>query len=156
VLQVLTSFMMTAILFLAFGLGSVVSPVLGLALASYLVSQAYARFVAAGAVIVLERQMNPFAALIRAVALTRGNGLRVGNFLFLLVIAFLVGFVVLSILIGIVTALTLGEGRAADLISGFCSSVVTAAAGAYFAAIIVAIYRQLAGSARESASVPLE
>jgi hypothetical protein len=142
VAQLLTGFMMTAVLFLALGLGSLISPVLGLALATYLVCQAYARFMTAGAVIVLERQMNPFVALVRAVSLTRGNGFRLGNFLFLLLMSFLVVFLVLTIVIGILGAVTMGEGRGADIVTGFVSSAVTALAVAWFAAITAAVYRQ--------------
>jgi hypothetical protein len=154
--QLLIGFMMMAVLFVALGLGSIVSPVLGLVLAGYLVCQAYARFLTAAAVIVLERRINPLTALVRAVALSRGNGFRIGNFLFLLVIAFTVAVMVLTIVLGIIAALTMGQGRAADIVTGFFSSAATAFAVAYFAAITVAIYRQLAGPARESASAPFE
>jgi hypothetical protein len=156
VVQLLTGFMMTAVLFLALALGSVISPVLGLALAVYLVCQAYARLMTAGAVIVLERQMNPFVALVRAVSLTRGNGFRLGNFLFLLLIAFFVGFLVLTIVVGILAALTMGEGRAAEIVTGFFSSAVTALAVAWFAAITAAVYRQLTGAAPQEVRAPFE
>ena len=154
VVQLLTGFMMTAVLFLALGLGSLISPVLGLALATYLVCQAYARFMSAGAVIVLERQKNPFVALVRAVSLTRGNGFRLGHFLFLLLMAFLVLFLVLTIVIGILCAVTMGEGRAADIVTGFFSSALTALAVAWFAAITTAVYRQL--TTQQSAAAPLD
>lgn len=154
--QMLTGFLMTMMLFLAMGLGSIVSPILGLALGVYLVCQVYGRFVVAGAVIVLERRKNPIAALIRAVALSRGNGFRIGNFLMLLVVAFFLTFVVLTIIIGIIAALTMGEGRASEILTGFFSSAVTAFAVAYFAAITVAIYRQLVGEAAEQALAPFD
>ena len=50
----------------------------------------------------------------------------------------------------------LGEGRTADVVSGFLSSAVTAFAAGYFAALTVAIYRQLAGGSREKAAEPFE
>jgi hypothetical protein len=156
VMQLLTGFVMTSVLFMAGGLASLISPVIGLALGIYLVCQAYARFITAGAVIVLERHRNPFTALVRAVALTSGNGFRLGNFLFLLATAAFFILMVLTLVIGIVAALAIGEGHAADIISGFFSSAATAIAIAYFAAIIVAIYRQLAGDAPEQTRLPFD
>jgi cation transporter-like permease len=81
------------------------------------------------------------------VALSRGNGFRLGNFLFLLAIAFFIVVGVLTILIGILAALAMGEGRASAILSGSVSSAVTAFALAYFAALAIAIYRQLFGIA---------
>lgn len=156
VVQFLTGFVVTSVLLLAMAIGGAVSPVLGFALAIYFVCQAYGRILTAPAVLVLERRLNPFAALIRAVALSRGNGFRIGNFLFLLVIALGVGFVVLTILIGILAALTMGEGRTAEIVTGFVSSALTAVGLAYFVAITVAIYRQLVDPAPETASAPFE
>jgi hypothetical protein len=154
--QLLTGFMMMSVLFLAVAVGGLIHPVFGLGLGFYLAAQAYGRFILAGAVIVLERQMNPVAALVRSVVLTRGNGLRLGNFLVLLLLAFFVGFLVLTIVLGIVAALTMGEGRAAEILTGFFSSAVTALAIAYFAAITVAVYRQLAGRLETDAGAPFD
>jgi hypothetical protein len=155
-MQLITGFLMTTVLVLVGGLAGVISPVLGLALGIYVACQAYARFVAGGAVVVLEREKNPFAALLEAVALSRGNGFRLGNFLFLLATAAFFLLMVLTLVVGIVAALTLGEGRAAEIISGFFSSAATAVAIAYFAAIIIAIYRQLRGNSPEKAGKPLD
>lgn len=144
VTQMLTGFMMGAVLVLVASLGSMISPVLGLMLGLYAVCQAYGRFLVSGPVVVAERQRNPFAALVRSVALTRGASFRIGNFLFLLATAVVFGFMVLTILFGIAAALTMGQGRTADIVTGFISSGMSAAAMAWFMAIIVAAYRQLA------------
>jgi hypothetical protein len=149
VVQLLTGFAMTFVLFLVMGVAGLVSPLIGLAVGIYIVCLAYGRFVTAGAVIIVERQKNPFTAIGRAVALTRGNGFRVGNFLFLLAISFFVAFMVLTLVIGILTALTMGEGRGAEILTGFVSSAATALAVSYFAAITVAIHRQLMGRLAE-------
>jgi len=145
-MQLITGFLMTTVLLLVAGIGSLIHPVLGLALGIYVACQAYARFVAGGAVVVLEREKNPFAALLEAASLSRGNGFRIGNFLFLLATAGFVLLMVLTLVVGIVAALTLGEGRAANIVSGFFSSAATAVAVSYFAAITIAIYRQLRGN----------
>ena len=67
-----------------------------------------------------------------------------------------VGFLVLTIVLGIVAALTMGEGRAAEILTGFFSSAATALAIAYFAAITVAVYRQLAGRLEADAGAPFD
>ena len=144
--QMLTGFMMGAVLVLVASLGGVISPALGLMLGLYAVCQAYGRFLVAGPVIVAERLRNPFVALVRSVALTRGASFRIGNFLFLLAAAVFFAFMVVTIVFGIAAALTIGQGRTADIVTGFISSGVSAAAMAWFMAIIVAAYRQLAGA----------
>ncbi|MBV1690571.1 hypothetical protein KRR38_23560 [Novosphingobium sp. G106] len=155
-MQLITGFLMTMVLFLVVGIASLISPVLGVALGIYAACQAFGRFVAGGAVVVLEREKNPFAALLEAVALSRGNGFRIGNFLFLLATATFFLLMVLTFLVGIAAALALGEGRTADIVAGFFSSVATAVAVSYFAAIIVAIYRQLRGNSPEQAGRPFD
>ena len=155
-LQLFTGFMIASVLVLAAGLGNLISPILGVGLGIYLACQVYARFVAAGAVIVVERQNNPFAALARAITLSRGNGFRLGNFLFLVGVAAFILLMVLTLIVGIVAALTMGEGRAAEIFSGFFSSAASAVAIAYFAAIIVAIHRQLTGNSPENVGGPYD
>ena len=155
-LQLFTGFMIASVLVLAAGLGNLISPILGVGLGIYLACQVYARFVAAGAVIVVERQKNPFAALARAITLSRGNGFRLGNFLFLVGVAAFILLMVLTLIVGIVAALTMGEGRAAEIFSGFFSSAASAVAIAYFAAIIVAIHRQLTGNSPENVGGPYD
>jgi hypothetical protein len=156
VVQLLTGFMMTLVLVLALALGGIVSTILGAVLGVYLVCQAYARIFTAGAVIVLEDRFNPFTVLMRAFSLSRGNGFRLGNFLFLLVIAMIVGFMVVTVIVGIIAALTLGQGRAAEMLTGFFSSVVSAVAVAYFVAIVTAVYRQLTAPAAERSPTPFD
>ena len=156
VLQLLTGLMIASVLMLAGIVGGLVSPVLGLALGIYFACQTYGRFVTAGAVVVLEREKNPFTALVRAAALSRGNGFRLGNFLFLLLTAAFILLMVLTLIVGILAALTMGEGRAAELFSGFFSSAASAVAIAYFAAIIVAIHRQLTGTSPETVGGPYD
>ncbi|HEX8055141.1 MAG TPA: hypothetical protein VF481_00660 [Novosphingobium sp.] len=155
-MQLITGFLMTMVLFLVGGIVSMISQVLGLAIGIYVACQAFGRFVAGGAVVVLERERNPFAALLEAVSLSRGNGFRIGNFLFLLATAAFFLLIVLTFLVGIAGSLALGEGRAADIIAGFFSSAATAVAVSYFAAIIVAIHRQLRGNSPEQAGRPFD
>lgn len=149
--QLLTGLLIMTVLLLATTLGSLIHPALGVALGIYLCVQVYARLVTASAVIVLEQRLNPFAAIARAFALSRGNGFHLGNFLALLAVAAGLILIVLSVVIGIIAAVTIGEGRVAEMVSGFVSSAASALALAYFVAITVAIYRQLAGDSAETA-----
>ena len=145
VVQLLLGMVMALIAVFASALGGIVSPILGAVLAAYIVCQAYGRVITAGAMIVLE-DLNPFAAIARSVKLSRGNGFRVGNFLFLLAIAAFFILMVLTLVTGILTALALGEGRPAELISGFVSSATSAVLMPYLVAVTVAIYRQFTGN----------
>jgi hypothetical protein len=149
-------FLMSILLSLVMALGSLLHPVVGLVLATYAACQFYARFMATGAVIVLEERLNPIAAMMRSWTLTRRNGWRIGHFVFLLVIAALVVLSVLSMVVGIITALTMGQGRTAEIVSGFVSSALAATMLAYLAAIIVAVYRQLAGDTADQARATFE
>ena len=145
VVQLITSIVMGLVFLLGFAVGSIVHQLVGLALGIYLLCQAYAYFVTAGAAIVLEERLNPITALTRSVAIARGNGFRIGNFLFLLVMAALFVLMVLSIILGIFASVTMGEGRAAEIVTGFASSAASAFVLTYFVAIVVAIYCQLGG-----------
>lgn len=155
-MQLIIGFLISVLLFFVGGMASMISPVLGLALGIYVACQAYGRFIVGGAVVVLEREKNPFAALLESVALSRGNGFRIGNFLFLLATAAFFLLVVVKLLVGILAAVTLGEGHTADIISGFFTSVATAVGVSYFAAIIVAIHRHLRGNSPEQAGRPFD
>lgn len=154
--QLLMAFLMSTILILVLGLGSLISPVIGFALAIYCICMAYGRFLVAGPVIVTEHRLNPFTVLARAATLSRGNGWRIGNFLFLLLMAFLVGFMVLTIVVGMIAAVTIGQGRVAEIVAGFFSSAASAIAVAYFVAIVTAIYRQLIGASPQEVSLPFD
>ena len=155
VVQLLVGMLVALIMVVGQALGGLVTPILGLVLAAYLACQAYGRVITASTLVVLE-DLTPFTALGRAVRLSRGNTFRLGNFLFLLVIGCFVVITVLTILLGILAALTIGEGRAADLLTGFFSSAAAAVVLCYFAAIAVAVYRQLSGAPPEQASAPFD
>lgn len=155
VVQLLVGMMVALVMVFGQMIGGIVTPVLGLMLAIYLACQAYGRVVVASTLVVLE-DLNPIAALVRAVRLSRGNTFRIGNFLFLLLIGCFVIISVLTILLGIVAALTIGEGRTAEMLTGFFTSAAAAAVLGYFAAIAVAIFRQMTGALPEQASAPFE
>lgn len=148
VVQLLVGMMVAIVMVFGQVIGGIVTPILGLVLAIYLACHAYGRVIVASPLVVLE-DMNPIAALVHSVRQSRGNALRLGNFLFLLVVGCFVVITVLTILLGIVAALAIGEGRTAEILTGFFTSAAAAIVLCYFAAIAVAVHRQLAGGVSE-------
>jgi hypothetical protein len=100
-------------------------------------------------VIAIEHVVNPIAVLRRSWMLTKGNSVRI--FLFYLLLG--VGFGVISLVVqgsfGLLFGL-LGEGTAAKIANGTVAGLVSAAGSLVFAAIMAAIYRQLAGPAADA------
>lgn len=96
-------------------------------------------------VIGIDNIRNPLAALIRAWQLTKGNALRLFVFYLLLLIAYFVIVMVVTIVAMAPVALFAGQGKASLLIGGLFSGIIGAAASALLAAILAAIHRQLAG-----------
>ena len=111
----------------------------------YLACLFSARFCLTVPTIVIERERNPFAAIARSWRKTAGNGLRVGNFFALLTVAAIVLLVLATILVGVLLALTTGEGTAAKVVSGLFTGVLATGAVVLMMGVIVAIYRQLSG-----------
>jgi len=89
---------------------------------------------------------NPLAALGRSWALTRGNGLRLFAFYFLLVIAYVVVVMVISMVFGTVFSL-MGQA-VAQFGNALLTSLLNAAWVTLFLAILSAVHDQLAGPAR--------
>lgn len=106
-------------------------------------------------VIAVEGERNAVAALKRSWALTRGNAARIGVFYLLVGIAFLVVMMVVMAVAGVLLALVGGK-QAADIGGMIVSSAMGAAMTLYFAAIMAAVHRQLAGPSPEAASAPFE
>lgn len=97
----------------------------------------------ASAVIVIENQINPIAALQRSWQLTKGNSLQIFVFyLLLLVAAFVIGLIA-ALTVGLVLAL-LGD-RVQLVGNAFVLSALVAGYYAVSYAVTAAIYRQLAG-----------
>ncbi|WP_164844004.1 glycerophosphoryl diester phosphodiesterase membrane domain-containing protein [Croceicoccus ponticola] len=95
-------------------------------------------------VIAAEQSRNPFEALRRSWALTAGKGARILFFLMLFVVAALVISIVATAVPGTILIAALGQetgGAIVGLIEGF----VSAALIMVWSAVIVAVYRQLAG-----------
>ena len=106
-------------------------------------------------VIAVEGQYSPIAALVRSWRLTRGNSMRIAVFYLLLIVAFTVITLIVSVILGIVMALIAGDG-AARTAEAVVSSIIGAGLTLYFVAVIAAIHRQLAGPSPDSISETFE
>lgn len=122
--------------------GSAVLVAIGWLYVACLVS---ARFCLTQPCIVIERRLNPFAAIARSWVLTKGNTFRIGHFFLLLAVTAVVLLLLLSLLLGMLLAVTAGESTGAKLISGLFSGVLLTGAVLLMMGIAVSIYRQLAG-----------
>lgn len=101
-------------------------------------------------VIVIERVMNPVAALTRSWSLTKGNSLRLFGFYALLFLAALVLAIVLGIVIAVLTLLTGPTGSA--VVNGIVNGLVNMAGVTLIMAVLAAIHRQLAGPSAAAVS----
>lgn len=110
-----------------------------------------AKFALIMPVMVYERRLNPFGALARAWRLTSGNSWRLFGFFILLTLVYvaIVGIATGSILAAFSAAIAEGS-TVARIASGVFGGLLGAAVSIASAAIIVAIYRQLAGPTDES------
>lgn len=124
-----------------------VAVLLGLALlvaAIYL----FTKFSLSTPVIAIESQGNPLTALSRSWSLTKGNSLRIFLFYLLLFIAMMVASMVLSVIVGLVFAI--GGAEVAMIGNGLFSGLVNALLVTVFAAVLAAVYQQLAGPSTEA------
>ena len=101
-------------------------------------------------VIVIEKVLNPFAALTRSWRLTRGNSFRLFLFYLLLVLVYLVIATVFGGGIMLIATLAAGEGTLSLVVTALVSGLFGAAASLLITAILAAIHRQLAGPSAES------
>lgn len=103
----------------------------------------FVKFSLSTPVIAIESQGNPLTALKRSWVLTKGNSLRIFLFYVLLFIAMMVLSIVLSFIVGIVFAI--GGEQLALIGNGLFSGFINALLVTVFAAVLAAIYKQLAG-----------
>lgn len=108
----------------------------------------FTKFVLTPAVIAIERQANPLAAMGRAWRLTSGNSLRIFLFVFLLFVAVAVVGGVFSMIVGLVFAL--GGPETALIGQAVISGLINAAFYVIFLGVLAAIYCQLAGPSSEA------
>jgi hypothetical protein len=104
------------------------------------------RWSLSGAVIAIERTVNPIAALRRSWRLTAANGLRLIAFYVLLFAAFFVISQVLGLIIGLVTALL--EAEMARVLGALLSGLLMTALILVGYAVIASIHRQFARAER--------
>lgn len=100
-------------------------------------------------VVAVEGVRNPVVALRRSWMLTRGNGGRIALFYLLVGIAFLLVMIVVMAVVGIVLALVAG-GETARVLVAVVSSALGSVVTLYFAGILAAVHRQMAGPSTEA------
>lgn len=128
--------------------GSVATGVLVGLIALVALCYLFTKFVLAPAVIAIEREMNPIAALGRSWRLTKGNSVRIFLFLFLLIIAVVIVGGVISMVAGLLFAI--GGPETALIGQAAVSGLVNAIFYVIFLGVLAATYRQLAGSSPEA------
>lgn len=114
----------------------------------------FTKFLLMPAVIAIEHEANPIAALGRSWRLTKGNSVRIFLFVFLLFVAVIVVGGVLSMIVGLVFAL--GGPETALIGNAVVSGLINAVFYVIFLAVLAAIYRQLAGPSTETVSETFE
>lgn len=154
ILQGLLFLVLILIPFLAAHAGSVtVAVLLGILIAVVFV-YLFTKLSLSTPVIAIESQANPLTALTRSWSLTKGNSVRIFLFYLLLFIAMMVISTVLSFIVGIVFAI--GGTEIAMIGNGLFSGLVNAVIVTVFAAVLAAVYRQLAGPSAEAVSEAFE
>jgi membrane-anchored glycerophosphoryl diester phosphodiesterase (GDPDase) len=98
--------------------------------------------------------MNPIDALRQSWRTTKGNSLMLFLFYVLLILAIAVISFILSMVTGLIFALT--GPQAALYGNGFVSSLVNAATAALMAAVVVSVYLQLTGGGSAAVSETFE
>ena len=106
------------------------------------------------AVFAVEQTMNPIDALRQSWRTTKGNSLMLFLFYVLLILAIAVISFILSMVTGLIFALT--GPQAALYGNGFVSSLVNAATAALMAAVVVSVYLQLTGGGSAAVSETFE
>lgn len=106
---------------------------------------AFGRLLMIGPAIVAERKLNPFAAILRSVELTKGRGWAAIGLVFVVFFAGSVVALAISYVAGALFLLAAGEGLGGFLVL-IVRALLDAIVAIILAALIAAIYRRLAGS----------
>ena len=100
---------------------------------------------------VIERRLNPFGALGRSWSLTAGNGLRLFLFYVLLVIAYFVILMVVSLFTAGIFGLA-ADASTALMGNAIATSLIGAVFAMIFSGVVAAIFRQLSGPDEQTVS----
>lgn len=107
-------------------------------------------------VIVIDKELNPVAALLRSWRLTKGNSLRLFGFYLLLFVIYFVIILLVGELVMTVATLAAGKGVISLLIGGLVSGAIGAVASVLLTAILASVHRQLAGPSAEALGATFE
>ena len=143
---------------LLIGVAAVVSPILAVAAALlFMVALVFTvfRLILVGPVIAVEGVRNPVTAMLRSWRLTQGNFWRIFGFVLLILILFVVVVGIIMMIVGLILALA-SSGETQRIIAAVFSSALGAVGVVYFAGVLAAIHRQLAGPAAADLSATFE
>lgn len=129
--------------------------VAGLLLIALLAIAVALRVSLSGAVVALEGERNPIAALRRSWRLTAGNVWGLLAFYALLAVAFLVILIIVSLFLGMPLQM-IASGRTAAIATALISSTLNALMAIYFVAVVGAVHSQFAGRTPEQERQPFE
>ena len=150
--QMIVGFVMTGLILAPLALGAGGSKALGavgLVIGIMIGGWFWIRTSLTTPIIAAEGLRNPLAAVQRSFQLTKGNAGRLLLFLFLLVLAFIIGGEVLQLALSLLVQLVAGP-EAGTITSALITSMVQAAMAVYLAAAMTASYRQLDGASQPS------
>jgi len=146
VTQLMISLALGVLIGLIGGIIVAVVPLLGLIVFPVLMVGAIYVFVKTWlvpAVIAMEGERNPIAAIKRSWTMTKGNSLRI--FLFLFVLFVVAGLAVLVVNMVLTTVFAIFGGTIAMIGGGFVTSLTSAVMGGLILVVTAAIHRQLSG-----------
>lgn len=103
-------------------------------------------------VVVIEGLRNPARALARSWLLTKGNSMRLFGFYFLLLLAFGVVMILVSMVIGALIILVMGEGETSKIVLGAVSALIGSAGIVYFVTVMASTHRQLSSPSADAIS----
>jgi hypothetical protein len=143
---------------LLIGFATAVSPVLAMVVTlvfGLAILFAFFRLILVAPVIAVEGVRNPLTAMLRSWHLTKGNFWRLFAFVILILILFAVIVGIIMMVVGLILALaTAGETQ--RILAAVASSALGAVGVVYFAGVIAAVHRQLAGPAAADLSATFE
>ncbi len=146
--QLIVSLALAVLVAIAFAIGAASGSVGVMVLIGLLVAAAALyvsiRMLLSVPVIAIDRVRNPIAALQRSWDLTRGRFGAILLYMFLLVICFIVAALVTGMVVGVIATL-LGGPRAAEIVGGAVSALLSAVFTLYVVASLAAIHRRLSG-----------
>lgn len=134
--------------------GAAIGGILGFIAAIAMTFFMIARFSVVLPIIILEKTLNPFTAILRSWKLTAPKQWAITGFWALILIVYFIIAIVVGGILGVVAAL--GSGATSALIMGIFNGLLGVVVAMLFSGIVVALYQGLTGATAESVSEAFE